>query len=95
MYTVDNSSTAHKQNDHTVMEWVSPGDTAIPRMYDQSQGRRPSTLKCIGSNSQSRYNRAPTSGGSRGATGGHAPPPQTMDKFFSHLVKQITDRFFE
>ena len=28
-------------------EWVTPGDTAIPG-YDQSQGRRPSTLKCIG-----------------------------------------------
>ena len=25
------------------------------------------------------------SGGSRGATGGHAPPPQTMDKFFFTL----------
>ena len=29
-----------------------------------------------------------------GATGGHGPP-QTMVKFFSHLVIQTTDRFFE
>ena len=31
-----------------------------------------------------------------GATGGHAPPPSNDGKiFFSHLVIQITDRFFE
>ena len=30
-----------------------------------------------------------------GATGGHGPPPNDGQIFFSHLVIPITDRFFE